>query len=54
MPVIDTYFEGQKKAAVLGKDLGATFIGMHVKNVPVAYESDDNTRDIVHIERALF
>ena len=54
VPVIDTYFEGQKKAAVLGKDLGATFIGMHVKNTPVAYESDDNTRDIVYIERALF
>ncbi len=54
VPVIDTYFEGQKKAAVLGKDLGATFIGMHVKNTPVAYESDDDTRDIVHIERALF
>ena len=52
--VVDTYFEGQKKAAVLGKDLGATFVGMHVKNTPVAYESDDNTRDIVYIERALF
>ena len=52
--VVDTYFEGQKKAAVLGKDLGAAFVGMHVKNVPVAYESDDNTRDIVYIERALF
>ena len=54
VPVVDTYFEGQKKAAVLGKDLGATFIGMHVKNTPVAYESDDNIRDIVYIERALF
>lgn len=52
--VLDTYFEGQKKAAVLGKDLGATFVGMHVKNVPVAYESDDNTRDIIYIENALF
>jgi len=52
--VVDTYFEGQKKAAVLGKDLGAAFVGMHVKNVPVAYECDDNTRDIVYIERALF
>jgi len=52
--VLDTYFEGQKYAAVLGKDLGATFIGMHVKNVPVAYESADDTRDIVYIERALF
>ena len=36
--VVDTYFEGQKKAAVLGKDLGASFIGMHVKNTPIAYE----------------
>ena len=52
--VVDTYFEGQKKAAVLGKDLGAAFVGMHVRNVPVAYESDDNTRDIVYIEKALF
>ena len=42
--VVDTYFEGQKKAAVLGKDLGAAFVGMHVKNVPIAYESADNTR----------
>ncbi|MDI9550694.1 MAG: glycosyl hydrolase family 28-related protein [Bacteroidota bacterium] len=52
--VVDTYFEGQKKAAVLGKDLGAAFVGMHVKNVPIAYESADNTRDIVYIEKALF
>ena len=52
--VLDTYFEGQKKAAVLGKDLGATFVGMHVRNVPVAYECDDDTRDIVYIENALF
>ena len=52
--VVDTYFEGQKKAAVLGKDLGASFIGMHVKNTPIAYECDDNTRDILYIENALF
>ena len=52
--VLDTYFEGQKKAAVLGKDLGATFVGMHVKNVPVAYDSQDETTDIIYIERAVF
>lgn len=54
MMVVDTYFEGQRKAAVYSKEVGFAFVGMHVKNVPVAFEMADSLCDRVLIERSLF
>jgi len=52
--VIDTYFEGQRKAAILCHSTGYALVNMHVKNVPVAVEILENDYDRLYMENCLF
>ncbi|MDR0537786.1 MAG: SMP-30/gluconolactonase/LRE family protein [Tannerellaceae bacterium] len=54
MMMIDTYFEGQRKAAVLSREAGFAIVNMHVRNAPVAFEMDGNHVDRLHIEDSRF
>lgn len=52
--MVDTYFEGQKKAAVYSKEVGFAVVGMHVKNAPVAFEMANDLADRLHVENSLW
>lgn len=54
MMMVDTYFEGQRKAAILTREVGFAIVNMYVKNVPVVVEMQENTVDRLHIERSYF
>lgn len=53
MMMVDTYFEGQKKAAIWTQDAGFAIVGMHVKNTPVGIEMRENTPDRLFLENCL-
>ena len=52
--MIDTYFEGQRKAAIQCHSTGFAIVAMHVKNVPVAVEIRQNDIDRLYMENCLF
>jgi Pectate lyase superfamily protein/SMP-30/Gluconolactonase/LRE-like region len=52
--VIDTYFEGQRKAAIQCFMTGYVLVHMQVKNVPVAVEIRENSIDRLYMEKCLF
>jgi len=52
--VVDTYFEGQRKAAIQCSMTGYALVNMHVKNVPVAVEIRENNIDRLYLENCLF
>jgi hypothetical protein len=52
--MVDAYFEGQRKAAILTRDVGFAIVNMYVKNVPVVLEMQENTSDRLHIESSYF
>ena len=52
--MVDTYFEGQRKSAVLTRDVGFAIVNMRVKNVPVAIEMQENRSDRLFIENSYF
>jgi len=52
--VVDTYFEGQRKSAVLCHHTGYTFVNMHVKNVPSAVEIREGDIDRLYMEKCIF
>ena len=52
--VIDTYFEGQRKAAIQCHSTGYALVNMHVKNVPVAVEIMEGDYDRLYMENCLF
>ena len=54
MMMVDTYFEGQSRAAVLSKEVGFAIVGMHVKDTPVAFEMAEGLADRLHVENALW
>lgn len=54
MMMVDTYFEGQSRAAILSKEVGFAIVGMHVKNTPVAFEMAEGLADRLHVEDALW
>ncbi len=54
MMIIDTYFEGQRKAAIFAHDAGLAIVNMHVKNVPVVVEIRDGDYDRLFMEDCLF
>lgn len=54
MMMVDTYFEGQKKAAILSHNSGLTIVGMHVKRTPVVMEIEENAIDRLYLENCLF
>jgi len=52
--VVDTYFEGQRKAAIQCFSTGYALVNMHVKNSPVAVEIKENQIDRLFMENCLF
>jgi hypothetical protein len=52
--VIDTYFEGQRKAAIQCFMTGYVLVHMQAKNVPVAVEIRENSIDRLYMENCLF
>lgn len=54
MMMVDLYFEGQRKAAVLTKNAGLTIVSMHVKNAPVGVELPEDIADRLYMENCLF
>jgi len=52
--VVDTWFEGQRKAAIQCFSTGYALVNMHVKNSPVAVEIRENQIDRLFMENCLF
>lgn len=52
--VVDTYFEGQRKAAIMCNNTGYALVNMHVKNTPVAVEIKENEIDRLFMENCFF
>ncbi len=52
--MIDTYFEGQRIAAIQSNNTGFAIVNMHVKNVPVAVEIKESCIDRLYMENCLF
>ncbi|MFC2089528.1 glycosyl hydrolase family 28-related protein [Bacteroidota bacterium] len=54
MMMIDLYFEGQRRAAVISRNTGMSIVSMHVKNAPVAVELQEDVPDRLFMEDCLF
>lgn len=54
MMMTDCYFEGQRKAAILTRNVGFAIVNMYAKNVPVVLEMQENTMDRLHLENSYF
>ena len=57
MMMVDTYFEGQRKAAIATMaigDVGLTLVNMEVKNTPVAVEVTHSFPDKIFLENCRF
>ncbi|MBN2806523.1 MAG: hypothetical protein JXR22_07670 [Prolixibacteraceae bacterium] len=54
MMMVDLYFEGQRKAAVISRNTGMTIVAMQVKNAPVAVELQEDVPDRLFMEDCLF
>jgi hypothetical protein len=54
MMMVDTYFEGQRRAALQTHNAGIAIVNMHAKNVPVAVEIMENQIDRLFMEHCLF
>jgi hypothetical protein len=52
--VLDTWFEGQRKAAIQCSNTGYALVNMSVKNAPVAVEIKENQIDRLFMENCLF
>ncbi|MBE9464387.1 glycosyl hydrolase family 28-related protein [Dyadobacter subterraneus] len=52
--MVDTYFEGQRKAAIKSREGGLTIIRMTVKNVPTVIEVFENFYEKLFIEDSRF
>ncbi len=54
MMLVDTYLEGQRKAAMQCHNSGMAIVNMHVKNVPVAIEIEEGATDRLFLENCFF
>ena len=52
--VVDTYFEGQRKAAINGREGGLTIVRMNVKNVPAVIDVLPNFHEELFMEDCRF
>ncbi|MCF0070354.1 SMP-30/gluconolactonase/LRE family protein [Dyadobacter sp. CY261] len=52
--MVDTYFEGQRKAAIRSQESGLTIVRMTVKNVPTVLEVNPNFYEKLFIEDSRF
>ncbi len=54
MMVVDTYFEGQRIAALETANAGLAMVNMHVKNVPIVLEIREGATDRLFFEHCVF
>jgi len=54
MMMVDTYFEGQRKAAIRTQQAGLTMIRLQAKNVPTVIEVDSSYFEKLYMEDCLF
>ena len=54
MMMVNTYFEGQRKAAILSQEGGMAIVRLEAKNVPVVVEIEENYCDKLYMEDCLF
>jgi len=54
MMMVDTYFEGQRKAAIQSQEAGLTIVRLHAKNVPSVVEITPNYSDRIFMEDSRF
>lgn len=54
MMIVDTWFENQRKAAILTYEAGLAIVKMQVRNVPVVVEMGDSKPDRLYMEECLF
>jgi hypothetical protein len=54
MMLVDLYFEDQRDAAILSRNTGMSIVNMHVKNVPIAIELQQDVADRLYMENCLF
>jgi len=54
MMMMDTYFEGQRKAAIRTQEGGLTIVRMNVKNVPTVIDIDENYAEKLFMEDCVF
>lgn len=54
MMILNTYFEGQRKAAINTQEGGLTIVHLHARNVPVVIELNPNRSDKIYMEDCLF
>jgi hypothetical protein len=52
--MVDTYFEGQRKAAIRTQEAGLTIVRMNVKNVPTVIDIDPNYHEKLFMEDCSF
>ena len=48
--MVDTWFEGQRKAAIRTREAGLTIVRMHVRQVPVVIDIDSNYHEKLFME----
>ncbi len=54
MAIVDVYFEGQKKAAVVTRNASISFVNMVVKNAPIGVIMENGVTDRLYIEASQF
>lgn len=52
--MVDSYFEGQRKAALRCQESGLAMVNLHVKNVPTVFDIDSNYCDKLFLENSFF
>ncbi len=50
MMILNTYFEGQRKAAIRTQEGGLTIVRLHARNVPTVIELEPNRSDKIYME----
>ena len=54
MMMVDTYFEGQRKAAIKTREAGLTIVRLKAKNVPSVIEVEENFSEKLFMEDCVF
>ncbi|UCH14622.1 MAG: SMP-30/gluconolactonase/LRE family protein, partial [Bacteroidales bacterium] len=54
MMMVDTYFEGQRKAAIMTREAGLTIVRLKAYNVPSVIEIEENFSDRIFMEDCIF
>ena len=52
--MVDSYFEGQRIAAIRCQESGLAMVNMQVKNVPAVFDIDPNYADRLYVENSRF